>query len=273
MKALVLLCALLIAAGTASAQTTAEDWQKADCDGNTYGLYDLCDSGKIVVMEFVMMNCSPCVTAANLMKGAIEEIEQTHPGKVEIFSISFNNTTTCNALRTWKTNAKCTWPVIANGKEMLDYYGGQMAMPTVIVVGGADKKVIFNSLDESDGRAGFVQADVAAFKTAIMNALTQSSVKTQKIEEGGFVIAPNPASYSISIHTSAMMKASSYRIIDMKGTTVLEGAFIDSRDGNLQVRSGSSDPINISTLPSGAYTVLLTFNDGSARSSQFNVTR
>ncbi|HEY6171132.1 MAG TPA: T9SS type A sorting domain-containing protein [Candidatus Kapabacteria bacterium] len=272
MKHILLLCSLLLA-GISSAQTTAQDWQKSDCDGNTYGLFDMCDSGDVVVMEFIMMNCSPCVTAANLMKTAVEEIEQTHPGKVKVFSISFNNTTTCNVLRTWKTNAGCTWPVVANGKDILEYYGGQMAMPTVIVVGGADKKVIFNSLDESDGRAGFIEADVAAFKTAITNSLTQSSVKQEKIVEGGFVISPNPASYSMSIHTSAMMHASSYRIIDMKGNTVLEGRYDDSRDGNLQQRSGSSDPIVISTLPSGAYTVLLTLVDGKVHTSQFTVAR
>jgi hypothetical protein len=259
--------------GVSSAQTTAQDWQKSDCDGNTYGLFDMCDSGKIVIMEFVMMNCSPCVDAAKLMKTAIEEIEQTYPGRVEIFSISFNNTTTCNALRTWKTHAGCTWPVIANGKDILEYYGGQMAMPTVVVVGGADKKVIFNSLDESDGRAGFIEADVAAFKTAIVNRLTQSSVKEKEVTEGGFVVSPNPSSYSISIHTTAMMRAHTYRIINMNGNTVLEGGYRDSRDGRLQMRSGTSDPIIISTLPSGSYTMLLTLSDGTVRSTQFTVTR
>lgn len=272
MKRLYALLVLSALVSAASAQTTAEDWQKTDCDGNTYTLSEMCNAGDVVVMEFVMMNCTPCVTAAGLMKNAVAELEQSHPGKVKVFSISYNNTTTCNALKTWKTNASATWPVIANGKEMLEYYGA-MAMPTVIVVAGKEKKVIFNSLNMVDGRSGFAAEDVPEFKSVIANALTQSSVKAQKVEEGGFVVSPNPSSYSISIYTSGYMRAVSYRIVDIKGTTVLEGAFIDSRDGNLQVRSGSSDPINISTLASGTYSVLLTLRDGSVRSTQFNVTR
>jgi peroxiredoxin len=250
--------------GVSSAQTTADNWQKADCDGNNYNLYDMCDSGNIVIMEFVMMNCTPCVTAADQLRQVVEEFGQSHPGRVKIFSISFNNSTTCSALKTWKMNAGAVWPVIANGKEILAQYG-EMGMPTIAVV-GHDKKVLYTSI-------GFSSAKVDELKTAISNGLAQSSVVAEKVIEGGFVVSPNPSSYSISIHTSAMMRAVSYRIINMKGNTVLEGRYNDSRDATLQVRSGSSDPIIISTLPSGTYTILLTLSDGTVRSTQFTVTR
>ncbi len=258
MKNLLLLLSLFVF-GASFAQTTADDWQKADCDGNLYGLYDMCDSGKIVVMEFVMMNCSPCVTAANLMKGAIQEIEQTHPGKVEIFSISFNNTTTCNALRAWKTNAGCTWPVITNGKEILDYFGGMMAMPTVVVVGGADKKVIFNSLDVSDGGAGFVQADVAAFKSAITSALTQSSVKVDAAKSAFYTLYPNPATNLLRIETTSDMPRS-FEIIDAVGKVMLSGTI-------------TGNEINTSLLANGSYSVVLMLADGVQVSKQFNIIR
>lgn len=255
--ALLLLSALTLAA---SAQSTAQDWQKADCDGNTYGLYDMCDSGNVVIMEFVMMNCSPCVTAAKLMRDVVAEFEQTHPGRVKIFSISFNNTTTCNALRTWKTSAECTWPVIANGKDILEYYGGQMAMPTVIAVSGADKKVIFNSLDdEIDGRAGFAAADVPAFKTAISNGLAQSSVKTDAATSALYTLYPNPASNMLRIQTTSEMPHS-YKIVDGLGKVLLSGSFITGE-------------VHTSSLAGGAYTMLLTLADGSVVSKQFTVTR
>lgn len=264
MKQFFLVILLSVFVSVSSAQTTAEDWQKTDCDGNNYSLYEMTAAGNIVVMEFVMMNCSPCVTAAGLLRDVYNEFEKTHPGKVKIFSVSFNNTTTCTALKTWKLNAGVTWPVIANGKEMLTPYG-EMGMPTIAVVGN-NNQVLYSSI-------GFSSAKVDDIKSAISNGLTQSSVSSENAGEAGFSISPNPAKHSISIHTNAMMSAARYKMIDMKGTTVLEGAFTDSRDGNLQVRSGSSGTINISALASGTYTILLTTIEGYTYSSRFTITR
>lgn len=244
--ALLLLSALV---STASAQTTAADWQKADCDGNSYSLYDMCDSGNIVIMEFVMMNCTPCVTAAGQLKQVVAEFEESHPGRVKIFSISYNNTTTCTALKTWKTNAGCEWPVIANGKEILEPYGS-MGMPTIAVV-GHDKQVLYTSI-------GFSGSKVSALKTAISNGLAQSSVKTDA-RSNEYSLYPNPASNMLRIQTTSEMPRS-YKIVDGLGKELLSGSF-------------TTGEVNTSFLASGAYTMLLTLADGSIISKQFTVTR
>lgn len=249
MKKLILLFSVFLF-GTTSAQTTAQDWQKADCDGNNYGLYEMCDSGNIVIMEFVMMNCTPCVTAAGQLKQVVAEFEQSHPGRVKIFSISYNNTTTCTALKTWKTNAGCEWPVISNGKEILEPYGS-MGMPTIAVV-GHDKQVLYTSI-------GFSGSKVSALKTAISNGLTQSSVKADAAKSSQYSLYPNPASNMLRIETTTEMPRS-YKIVDGLGKELLSGSF-------------TTGEVNTSSLASGAYTMLLTLADGTIVSKQFTVTR
>lgn len=252
MKQILLTIALLVGlASGLSAQTTGIDWQKTDCDGNTYNLTSLCDSGYVVIQEFVMMNCGSCVTAAALLKQAVSELEQTHPGKVKVFSMSYNNTTTCAALKTWKTNAGCEWPVIANGKTECDYYGS-FGMPTIAVVGGVDKKVIYKS-------AGFSSNKVAALKTAINNALAQSSVKTDAAKSALYSLYPNPVSNILRIETTSESPRS-YQIIDALGKVLLSGNVY-------------TNEINTSSLVSGAYSVMLILADGTAISKQFTVTR
>jgi peroxiredoxin len=251
MKQILLTIALLVGLASSSfAQTTAEDWQKSDCDGNPYGLYDMANQGNIVIMEFVMMNCGSCVTAANLLKNVVAEFEQSHPGRVKIFSVSFNNTTTCTALKTWKTNAGVTWPVIPNGKEILAQYG-EMGMPTIAVV-GQDKQVLYTSI-------GFSSAKVNALKTAISNGLSQASVKLDAAKSALYTLYPNPASNILRIETTSESPRS-YQITDALGKVLLSGNVY-------------TNEINTSSLVSGAYSVMLILADGTTISKQFTVTR
>lgn len=245
-----LIVLFLLTAVSLKAQTIAEDWQKSDCDGNLYGLYDMCDSGNIVIMEFIMMNCSSCVTAANLLKDVVAEFEQSHPGRVKIFSVSFNNTTTCASLKTWKTNSGATWPVLANGKEILAQYG-EMGMPTIAVV-GSDKNVLYTSI-------GFSGSKVNALKTAISNGLTQASVKLDAAKSALYTLYPNPASNMLRIETTSESPRS-YQIIDALGKVLLSGNVY-------------ANEINTSSLASGAYSIVLTLADGTTISKQLTVTR
>ena len=165
--------------------------------------------------------------------------------------MSFNNTTTCNTLNSWKTNSGCEWPVIANGKEECDYYGS-FGMPTVAVVAGTDHKVIFKS-------TGFTSSKIAPLKTAITNALAQSSVKIDAVKSAEYSLFPNPASNTLRIETTSEMPRS-YKIVDGLGKELLSGSF-------------TTGEVNTSSLASGAYTILLSLADGSVVSKQFTVTR
>lgn len=243
----ILLCGFAI---NSSAQITAQDWTKTDCDGNSYDLYDMANQGNVVIMEFIMMNCSSCVTAANLLNDVVAEFEKSHPGRVKIFSISYNNTTTCNALKTWKTNSGATWPVIANGKEILAQYG-EMGMPTIAVV-GSDKNVLYTSI-------GFSSSKVNSLKTAISNGLAQANVKSDASISALYTLYPNPTSNNLRIET-ASESPRSYQIIDALGKVLLSGNMY-------------ANEINTSSLVNGAYSVVLTLADGSTISKQFTVIR
>jgi thiol-disulfide isomerase/thioredoxin len=264
MKSFYTLLLLSALATAASAQTTAMDWTRTDCDGNSHNLFTELDNGKVILLEFVM-DCPSCYTAAKSIKKLYAEFQESHPGKVETYTIGYYNAMTCEDMNAWKAKAECTWQMFTGGKTEAEYYGG-FGMPTIVVLGGADHKVLYKKI-------GFSSSEEAKIRTAISAALAQSSVEIKASKSGEFIIMPNPSSYAINVVVSGLTRPSTYKIIDVSGITVLEGQYRDSRDGNLQVRSGRSDDINVSSLPSGSYTIILSFADSKVLSSQFTVTR
>jgi hypothetical protein len=195
MKKLLLAIALISSASIASAQAVAQDWTKTDCDGNTWQLYPMLDSGKVCVMEFVMpTSCPGCHDAAVRLESIWGQFNVTNPGKVEMFAIAYNNSYTCTQLTNWKTtyNISMMHPV-DQGQQMLSYYGS-MGMPTIVVVGGAGHLVFYE-------KQGFVASDTTNIKNAIAQALATSGIPN--VDAGStFNVFPNPATDMITVELS-----------------------------------------------------------------------
>ena len=73
------------------AQTTAMDFTQADCYGVDHHLYPELDAGNVIILEYMMLNCAPCVTATKAMEALAIPYEQSHPGRVHIYSFAFLN--------------------------------------------------------------------------------------------------------------------------------------------------------------------------------------
>ena len=74
------------------AQTTATDFHVADCDGNSHHLFSELDSGKVVVIVWVMP-CGPCATYALNAYAAVQTYSSSHPNRVLFYLVDDYNQT------------------------------------------------------------------------------------------------------------------------------------------------------------------------------------
>jgi len=218
-----LMCfAFLSSRVSAQSVTTAFDWTKTDCDGNTHNLYSLLDEGKVVLMEFVMLpNCQPCITAGKNLKKVQAAFDQTHPGMLKMFSMGFSDNYQCKQMMDWKAANGLTTTAIAQGADQVEQYGG-MGMPTIVVVGGKDHKVLYSM-------KGFSVKDTIAIKAAISQILSPaSSVKSKPVADFRCSVYPNPvqdaSTINVTLDKSRMMDVTLYNVIGTPVKTFYKGS-------------------------------------------------
>lgn len=138
-----------------NAQQTAQDWTNTDCiSGNTYNLFNLLDSNKVVVMEFEM-GCYSCAAASVILEERKQAYDTAHPGKVEFFVMDYWPGNTCTTVSKFINDSSFTMPGFANCGPDKDYYTLSMPMPMVVIAAGSNhsvyyKKLYFDSTDTQD---------------------------------------------------------------------------------------------------------------------------
>jgi hypothetical protein len=222
----------------ASAQKVAKDWSRTACNGIPHHLFDELDSQNIVVLEFVMMNCSPCVTAANGIKKVIAPYQQAHPGRIRLYSIGFLDSYTCEEMTDWQTSNGYTHPVFASGQAEVAYYGG-MGMPTIAIVANDSHYVFYKN-------QGYSSKQDQAIRTAIEAALGTPSGITDHKPVISLNVSPNPVSNTLHINTN-LGSNDQLVVTDAAGRTVM-------------VEKASTD-LNVSSLQPGVY-ILNVLNEG-----------
>lgn len=245
---------LTICSSTFGQASVAMDWTKTDCvAGSAYNLFDVLNSGKVVVQEYVMMDCAPCITAGNVLMDLLEDYAVTNPGEIVAFQTAFDNFTDCSTLSEWATdNGFTATTLFTMGEDEINYYGA-MGMPTILIFGGGENHTVYYY------HLGSISSAVSQeeFTTALDLALaeTEYTVGVENTVEEKNIISPNPAVDVIQISTTDNIL--SYTIFDITGKTILTTPGL----GNTQ--------INISELTSGIYTVVAKAENGTATSTFF----
>lgn len=217
----------------AGAQTTAADFQKNDCDGANHHLYAELDSGYVVLLDFVMFNCPPCITAGNALKTIHAQFEASHPGKVRFYSMGFMNNMSCPQMNNWKTEFGYTHTVFSGESSQVEYYGG-MGMPTIVVLGGLQAhKVYYN-------HQGYTSAENTPIIDAINLAISESTTTgtNQPLGNSLFQVYPNPFSDALVIQMN-QTHATHVVLADLGGREILRQA-VSQEAGNIAL-----------TLPAG----------------------
>ncbi len=189
LKAMLLTVAVAGISSFSIAQS-ATDFTADDCSGDSHSLFTDLDSGKVIVLVWVMP-CISCLGPALTTNNVVESYQEDYPNRVFTYLCDDYANTSCGSVKNWATNNNMGSATVFSDAsiDMLDY--GSEGMPKIVVVGGTDHTVFYNS--------NFV-VDPDALQDAIDAALASTTgVDELNSAASSFIVYPNPASGSADI--------------------------------------------------------------------------
>lgn len=248
-KSIYLIVSLMFVFTISKAQTTAMQFSGVDCNGNMHDLFADLDAGKAVVIHYYMPNCGSCPPPAQKIQAMANKINGLYPGMVKGYAFPFQNSTTCAYSSTWVSSngLSSIYSPMDSGAAQVAYYGG-FGMPTVVLLGGSNHRVMFSTLS-------FSTSDTTQMRDSIM-ALLSGSTGIINLNGGDnlFSVYPNPANNSISI--SLEVKEMSDILIDVTNLAGEQVALLMNEKRNGVI----SEQFNTAKLPVGNYLVRLQIN-------------
>ncbi len=219
----------------------AMDFSRTDCNGKPVHLFADLDSGKVVVLFYYMPSCGSCPPPAQKIQTMANRINSKYPNKVKAYAFPFQNSTLCSYTNTWvSSNGLPLYTPMDSGASQVSYYGG-FGMPTVVLVGGSDHRVLFSTLS-------FSTSDTGIMRDSIMALVDPSaSLKNIALPTVNFSAYPNPGSDQVSVDVE--ISKPSHLIIEIMDIT---GKRIFSVESEVQPGSVSKQ-INTTGLENGSY--------------------
>jgi hypothetical protein len=244
--------ALLFVITFSKAQTTAMQFSGDDCNGNPVDLFADLDAGKAVILFYYMPNCGACPPPAQKIRKMANNINGIYPGTVKGYAFPYQNSTDCAYSSSWVTSSLISdiFAPMDSGAAQVAHYGG-FGMPTVVIVGGADHKVLWSTLS-------FSTSDTIIMRDSILAFLGTTAINDLSATATSFKAYPSPANENISIS------------FELKQSTDYTIEIIDITGRNVAVINDNGTPglvtkkYNASELASGTYIARLTINGKTA---------
>lgn len=232
-------------------QDFAMDFQQEDCEGNSHNLFSELNAGKVIILDYVMLNCAPCIVANNALENIKSDYDNSHPGRVSIYSFGFLNSYNCEQMVAWKNDNGYSHPVFNNGEDQVDYYGG-MGMPTIVIVGTNGHNVFFKSI-------GYTSALDNKIREALDSALLYDPTAVNEIPLSEFSIYPTVATDYFIIESFSGKSDMQFSVFDTYGRELQSGVCPETGKVKVDVKS----------MPAGIYYARL--NNGSRYSKGIKV--
>lgn len=247
-KSLLLSIALMFVITISKAQT-AMQFSGVDCNNNPVDLFADLDAGKAVILHFYMPSCGSCPPPAQKILAMANKINAMHPGMVKGYAFPFQNSTTCTYSSSWvSSNSLSTlYAPMDSGATQVAYYGG-FGMPTVVLLGGTDHRVMFST-------QSFSTSDTTIMRDSILNLLNGSTgIDGLTNTVFSFSVFPNPANDNVSINLD--LKDTSNLLIDVTDIAGKQVAIIsEEKQSGIVTKQFST-----SVLPNGSYFVRVQVN-------------
>lgn len=243
---------------TLNAQTNAMQFTGQDCNGNNVDLFADLNAGKCVVLFYYMPNCGSCPPPASRIQAMANNVMDTYPGMVKGYAFPFQNSTTCSYSSSWVTNNSLNfYAPMDSGAAQVAYYGG-FGMPTVVLVGGLDHRVMFVT-------QSFTTSDTTIMRDSILNFLSAVNVNTLPAAISGVNTYPNPADNSVTAEiTLSRPSAVAIEVVNILGE-VIEVVY----NGNTPVGTLRKE-ISTAAYAEGNYFLRIT-SDGEVTNESFTV--
>lgn len=219
----------------------APDFTVTDPDGNSYTLSQITSSGKYVLIDFYGYWCGSCSIKAPVVQSFYNKYGCN---QFDVFVIGIECDGNNAQLYTFDTLVNLPephYPSVSGeegGGSIIRAAYGVAAFPTLVAI-GPDRKIINEFIYPSNNAFNLF----TAFQT---DSISVNPCQPNSIEINSptkFKISPNPASKILYIQMESV-KTTTYRIVDSKGSTALQG----------ELTSGS---INIESLENGIYWILI----------------
>lgn len=249
MKKLLQLTIALMFISMISKAQTAMQFNGVDCNNNTVDLFADLDAGKAVVLFYYMPNCGSCPPPAQRIQAMANKINLTYAGKVKGYAFPFQNSTTCSYSSSWvsSNNLSAIFSPMDSGATQVAYYGG-FGMPTVVLVGGMDHRVMFSTLS-------FSSSDTTIMRDSILALLGSTGLNNMPDGVNAFEVFPIPATDEITISIDLDNISDVYvDIADLNGKQI---AIISEEKMNGVITKKH----DITTYPNGNYLIRLQVNN------------
>ena len=251
MKKLIFTTIALISLITISkAQTTAMQFTGVDCNNNPVDLFGDLDSGKAVLLHYYMPNCGSCPPPAQKIQAMADHIMQTYPGMVKGYAFPYQNSTDCSSSSSWVTSSNLTlYAPMDSGATQVAYYGG-FGMPTVVLLGGTNHRVMFVT-------QSFSTSDTTIMRDSILTLFNPTMGLENKNKFVSSVnIFPNPASDEVQVEMN--IKATSNLKMEVMN---LFGEIVSTLDESNSVSGLLKKQISTANYSSGIYFIRISAND------------
>jgi hypothetical protein len=246
MKNLALFFLAILLGTTNSRSQTAMQFSGLDCNGNYVDLFADLDAGKAVVLFFFMPNCGACPPPAQVIQLMANDVNQEYPDFVKGYAFPFNDTIGCAEAIDWAATSFVDHFFIPmdSAEAMITYYGG-FGMPTVVLLGGLDHRVMFST-------QSFLTNDTTIMNDSIMALYSQlNGVGRLTPVVSSFDVFPNPADEHVNINME--LNEQSHLLIDIADITGKQIGVVM----NETVRGRIKGQFNTGSLPEGNYFVRL----------------
>jgi hypothetical protein len=196
------------------AQQTAMQFTGVDCNSNAVDLFADLNAGKAVVVFFFMPNCGSCPPPAQKVQAMANNVMNTFPGMVKAYAFPFNNTTTCTYTNSWVTNNGLSlYTPMDSGAVQVAYYGG-FGMPTVVLLGGTDHRVMWST-------QSFSTSDTTIMRDSILNLMNPSGIHDLSGTVSSVNVYPNPANDKVQVEMNLSQSAAlKVEVVNILGEVV-----------------------------------------------------
>ncbi len=199
-------------------QTTATNFNSSDCAGNNHDLFAELNSGKVIVLDWVMP-CASCLIPSKTAYNIVQTYATTNPGKVVMYICDDYANTNCTSLSSWVDgNAMPNTVKFSNNIIKMTNYG-VAGMPKIIVMGGINHTIYFNEINTASGNSTKLQ-------DAIKSALAAASIPEKPVLSfSSLNLFPNPAvnssTISLTLINPSEVTIELFDYVGQKVTTVL----------------------------------------------------
>lgn len=240
-KIFVFTLCLLVFGFTNSKAQTAPDFTANDCNSLSHTLYSTLDSGKVVIMAWVMP-CSSCIGPSLTAYNISQSYATSNPGQVQFYLLDDVGNTTCSTLTGWATNNNIGPNLFSfSSTSLQESIFGSGGMPKIVVLGGPNHAVYFNQNGSAAGNSTNIQ-------NAVNMALSIIAGTNENVTPDVTVnIFPNPAADQLFV-SSNDIAIRNFEIIDVMGRIV---------SANNYKIAGNDVTVDVSGLSNGTYMLRL----------------